>query len=309
VFGRRKQQDEAEAAREAERRALFAELAKRPETVCPFLGLAEARIEYHDGVSDEHRCYAFGDPAELSAEQQQKVCLQRGYGNCPRYLRGVLVIPTEELVALRLPQRLQQQPPVPPPPVEPAPAEEEGDRGSRRPVLAILFGGLLLAGAGVATVLLLSDRDPGVGSATPTPTVAASVLASADPSDGPEPSLEPTPEPTPIIPPSAGAFPTPGPDDEPTGFAVFVDAGQYRVARMDDENNIVEETFAVFDGISAAPVERIERPNGVIYWKTLIGDYTGLAYSRRFGVGFDVYETFETDEGEPRFRKLGEDEL
>ena len=57
-------------------------------------------------VSPEHRCYAFGDPAELSAEQQQKVCLQPGYGNCPRYLRGVLVIPTEELEALRHPQPL-----------------------------------------------------------------------------------------------------------------------------------------------------------------------------------------------------------
>ena len=32
-----------------------------------------------------HRCYAFGDPAPLSTEQQTKVCLDRGYGTCPRY--------------------------------------------------------------------------------------------------------------------------------------------------------------------------------------------------------------------------------
>ena len=106
MFGRRKREEEAaaEAAREAERRALFAKLAKRPEHICPFLGLASERTEYVEGISDEHRCFAFGDPAPISAEQQTRVCQERGYGNCPRYLRGVLVIPTEELEALRRPR-------------------------------------------------------------------------------------------------------------------------------------------------------------------------------------------------------------
>ena len=105
MFGRRKREEEAaaEAAREGERRALFAKLAERPEHVCPFLGLVDERAGYVEGVSDDHRCYAFGDPAPLSAEQQTRVCQERGYGNCPRYLRGVLVIPTEELEALRRP--------------------------------------------------------------------------------------------------------------------------------------------------------------------------------------------------------------
>ena len=57
---------------------MFAELAKRPDTICPFLGMAGSRTGYQESVSEEHRCYAFGDPAELSAEQQQKVCLQPG---------------------------------------------------------------------------------------------------------------------------------------------------------------------------------------------------------------------------------------
>ncbi len=113
-------------------RALFAELAKRPDTICPFLGMAGNRTEYQESVSQEHRCYAFGDPAELSAEQQQKVCLQPGYGNCPRYLRGVLVIPTEELEALRHPQ------PIPPRPaaaaaVAKAEPERRGRGGLIRP--------------------------------------------------------------------------------------------------------------------------------------------------------------------------------
>jgi hypothetical protein len=141
VFGRRGRKEDQEAAREAERRALFAELAKRPDTVCPFLGMVDARTQYTDGVSDRHRCYAFGDPAELSSEQQTKVCLQRGYGNCPRYLRGVLVIPTEELEALRRP----------PPPIQPRPAAAAEPEKKRRGIPVAFLGvlGLILV---VATI-------------------------------------------------------------------------------------------------------------------------------------------------------------
>lgn len=138
MFGRRKREQE-EAAREAERRALFAELAKRPDTICPFLGMAGSRTSYQESVSDEHRCYAFGDPAELSAEQQQKVCLQPGYGNCPRYLRGVLVIPTEELEALR-------HPAPPPAPVAAAAAATKATPDRRG------WGGLILS---IVLVLLI----------------------------------------------------------------------------------------------------------------------------------------------------------
>jgi hypothetical protein len=143
VFGRRNKKVEEEAAREAERRALFAELAKRPDTVCPFLGMVEARTKFNRGVSDEHRCYAFGDPAELSAEQQTKVCLQRGYGNCPRYLRGVLVIPTEELEALRRPAPNVPRPAAAAPLVPVAPPA----RASRGRGVFALVAGLVLAGA------------------------------------------------------------------------------------------------------------------------------------------------------------------
>jgi hypothetical protein len=141
VFGRRSRKVQEEAAREEERRALFVELAQRPDTVCPFLGMVDARTKYEDGAADGHRCYAFGDPAELSAEQQTKVCLQRGYGNCPRYLRGVLVIPTEELEALRRPLPPGQRPP----PV-PAVAAKPARRGRARALLAVL-GVLVLLGA------------------------------------------------------------------------------------------------------------------------------------------------------------------
>jgi hypothetical protein len=188
VFGRRKREQAAaaEAAREADRRALFAKLAERPEHICPFLGLEADRTGYVDGVSGEHRCFAFGDPAPLSAEQQTRVCQERGYGNCPRYLRGVLVIPTEELAALRRPMPAHVPAPAPAPAAAPA-------RRRRGPALALLVL-LLLVGAGAAGFLVL-NRDGGVAVVpTLTPTVEPTLTAE------PTASTPPTPAPSPTIP-------------------------------------------------------------------------------------------------------------
>lgn len=195
MFGRRKREEAAaaDAAREEERVALFSKLAERPEHICPFLGLAGERSGYIEGISDEHRCFAFGDPAPISAEQQTRVCQERGYGNCPRYLRGVLVIPTEELEALR-----RYRTPEPEPAAAPAPS----DPGGRRRTPAILLIGLLmLLVAGGAGAFLLLGQDPPVAQASPTPTIAAT----AEPT--PEPTVEPTESPTP----SATDEPTPVP--------------------------------------------------------------------------------------------------
>ena len=168
MFGRRSRDKESREAaeREQSRRALFEELAKRPANICPFLGLASSQTEYHDGFTREHRCYAFGDPVELSAEQQERVCLGRGYGNCPRYLRGVLVIPTEELEALRRPL-----PPVRPPARphhHPSPAPPAASVAAAVASWPCSSAVLLLAVAGTAGALLLLNG-PGVA-ADPTPT-------------------------------------------------------------------------------------------------------------------------------------------
>ena len=188
MFGRRKREQAAaeEAARETERRALFAKLAERPETICPFLGLSDDRTGYIDGVSSEHRCYAFGDPAPLSAEQQTRVCQERGYGNCPRYLRGVLVIPTEELEALRRP-RAAVEPPAPKPVAAPR------QRRRATPLLAILAL-LLLVGAGAGGAYLLLGGGDGVA---------------VDPSPSPSPTAEPSP--SVVASPSASATVAPSP--------------------------------------------------------------------------------------------------
>jgi hypothetical protein len=193
VFGRRKREEAAaaEAARESERHALFARLAERPEHICPFLGLAADRTGYVEGVSDDHRCFAFGDPAPISAEQQTRVCQERGYGNCPRYLRGVLVIPTEELEALRRPRTAAGEPPPPTP--LPGAAEPEPKRRRRVPVLALLALLVLVGGAGGAYLLFGGNGGVAV---VPTPTPTPIPSPTAEPS-APSPSV---PAPSPTIP-------------------------------------------------------------------------------------------------------------
>jgi len=300
VFGRHKRETR-EAAREADRRALFEELAKRPDTVCPFLGLAQARAEYHDGVSDEHRCYAFGDPAELSDEQQHKVCLQRGYGNCPRYLRGVLVIPTAELEALRRPH---PAPPIPPPspkrPVpQPAPA---GGGGRRRGLVAVVLVLLLAAGGGGAAFVLLNDRP--IAQQTPSPTPSEAVSATSEPSSTSNPSQTASTTPTPE--------PTPAPADVFDFYEVAVDPGvAYTLYQVDDATGaLVSSRPAEFDNFSQARVERLERADGSgLHWRTAQGDYLGLSYIQGASGPFRIRAVYRTPEGTRSSEYIPENEL
>ena len=143
MFGRKRAdrgaRKAAEAQREAEQQLLLAALADRPDTVCPFLGTDAARADFRPEPMEAHRCYAFGDAAPLSFEQQGRVCLQRGYGNCPRYLRGLLVIPTDEMEAIRrrkAEQSIKRDAPAPPPAASPKapPAVPPAPRTAPRPL-------------------------------------------------------------------------------------------------------------------------------------------------------------------------------
>jgi cell division septation protein DedD len=308
VFGRRKREEEAaaEAAREAERRALFAKLAERPEHVCPFLGLESERTEYVEGISDEHRCFAFGDPAPISAEQQTRVCQERGYGNCPRYLRGVLVIPTEELEALRRPRA--PMPEAPPP----SPAAEQ--RRRRAPVLLLLF--LLLAvGAGGAGAFFLFGDDGGtaIGSPSPTPLATPVVTPSPEPSPSPSPSptLTASPSPTP-----AGTGPaTPTPEPTPTAgdtfafYEVSVGPEGYTLYQLSAGGNVVATRGASFANFSFAAVEPVEAANGDVYWVTQEGGLQGWAYTYPQSGNFRIRAVFLSPDGERRSVYLDEDDL
>jgi hypothetical protein len=312
VFGRRKRQEEAaaEAAREAERHALFAKLAERPENVCPFLGLAGDRAGYIEGVSDDHRCYAFGDPAPLSAEQQTRVCQERGYGNCPRYLRGVLVIPTEELEALRRPRAPLPEPAAPA--VAP-PTERRRRRAVPIAVLALLLvvvgggaAGYLFLGGGLfgppvalesgtpsPTPILTAEPTP-TGTAEGTPTVT--VEPTATPPDGSGPAT-PTPEPTP----SAG--------DEFAFYEVSVGAEGYILFRLNRRGEVVDTRDASFGGFSFARVVPRRGADEPVYWRTAVGGLEGWSYLYPDSGNFRIRAVFLNDQRERRSAYLPERQL
>ena len=301
MFGRRKREEEAaaDAAREAERRALFTKLAERPEAICPFLGLADDRTGYVDGISDDHRCFAFGDPAPISAEQQTRVCQEPGYGNCPRYLRGVLVIPTEELEALRRPRAPVEVPAAPPPPPEP---EERRRRGAP---LLLLLGLLVLVGGGVGAFLLLGG-DNGISQASPTPSAEVTPEPTAAP---PTPTAEPTEAPTPTAEPTGLATPTPEPTpelgDEFAFYEVSVGPDEFTLYTVDGESSRVTS----FAGYSFARAEPEEGDDGAVYWVTQDGDLAGWAYRYPDSGEFRIRAVYLNSAGERRSVYLEQSEL
>jgi hypothetical protein len=275
---RRRQRNEAsaEAAREAERKALFVRLAERPETVCPFLGLAEDRTGYVDGATDEHRCYAFGDPAPLSDEQQTRVCLQRGYGNCPRYLRGVLVIPTEELEALRRPRA-----PMPRPVGTTAGKRRRRRRAVLVPILILL---LLAGGGGAAAWQVLGPGFAPVALVKPTPTAT------------PGPTPPPTPTSTPTEP-AETPDPTPTQGDVFAFYEVRVRTGDYRLFELDDAGQVLGTRAATFSRDSHATVEEVVASNGKRHWRYPEGVYQGLSYVFPESGDFVVLKVFRRPDG------------
>ncbi len=290
MFGsrRRKEQAQATAREEEERRALLAELAKRPDTVCPFLGLAESRAEYEPEPTGEHRCYAFGDPAVVTDEQQRNVCLERGYSNCPRYLRGVLVIPTEELEALRHPQAPAARP-------EPAP---EPRRGRRRAIVLVPLLVVLIAVVVAGGWYLLNRSNPVAIVSTPTPTplltpaptpgASLQASASAVQSTLPSPSgSRPTPTPE----------PTPAANDHFDHYEVGVGPQHYTLFIVDKKKGITGSREITFADYSRAPVLPKQTADGLVYWETSAGALTGYSYIPGQSGSFQLREVFFSPDG------------
>jgi len=302
VFGRRKREEAAaaDAAREAERRALFTKLAERPEAICPFLGLADDRTGYVDGISDDHRCFAFGDPSPISAEQQTRVCQEPGYGNCPRYLRGVLVIPTEELEALRKPRVPVEVAAAAAPPVEP---EVRRRRGA--PIL-LLLALLLLVGGGAGAVLLLGG-DNGTAQATPTPSAEVTPAVTVGPPSAT--AQPPTIEPTPSVEPTGLATPTPEPTpelgDEFAFYEVSVGPAEFTLYTPDGDQSRVTS----FAGYSFARAEPEEGDDGAVYWVTQDGDLAGWGYRYPDSGEFRIRAVYLSSTGERRSVYLEQSEL
>ena len=173
--------------------------------VCPFLRAVgegtslTAPIETPDTAN---RCAALREAVPQSLRQQELVCLATGHVNCPRYLRGAVVVAE-----------------TPEPVVRPGSTLTPAVLGSLV-VLVMAFsasiafvmanGGMELAAAAPtrsaqpsATAVAVAPspsgllRTPPAGVATATPTRSPTPTPTPTPSPSPTPSPTPTPEPTP----------------------------------------------------------------------------------------------------------------
>ena len=175
--------------------------------VCPFLQAATSGIlgPPVEAPDPSNRCVAIGSPTPQSARQQQLVCLTTGHGNCPRYLRGVLV-PRETVVRTGL------------------------DRGPSPPVIVSALALVVAAAASVGFLLVRGSLAMPIASVPPGPVAAisqspspaavvvdsprpASPVPTPTPTLAPTstPTLAPTPTPTPSPAPTAAQTPTPAP--------------------------------------------------------------------------------------------------
>ena len=195
---------------------LIDDAARSPDpSVCPFFRreldgvLLVPRLE----PDDENRCVAIGAPRPQASRQQELVCLRDAHADCPRYLKGTLVVSED------------------PPPRRPVAVP--------RATLAALLVLVLSAGISFGFVVQRGGIDLPVveGGATPTalaavatpapsiaataaptaaqPTVAPTPIATASPTPTPVPT--PTPSPTPSPTPRA----TPAPSPTSTRYAIL----------------------------------------------------------------------------------------
>ena len=177
--------------------------ARSPDpSVCPFLrreldGLLVAPLLEPD---DANRCAAIGAPRPQASHQQELVCLRVAHADCPRYLRGALV-------------------------VSEVPAARRSVAVPRATVAALLVL-VLSAGISFGFVVQRGGIDLAVveGGATPTalsvvttpPPAALVSPATARPTVAPTPSPSPSATPAPANTPAATPTPSPSPSPSPS---------------------------------------------------------------------------------------------
>ncbi len=169
--------------------------------VCPFLravGDGDGLVAPVETPDPANRCAALREAVPQSLRQQELVCLASGHVNCPRYLRGALVVAETPVPVVRAG-----------PSVTPA-------------VLGSLVLLVMAFSASVAFVLARGGMELTAAAPTASPEASATAVAVASvaPSTVPSPveSVAPTasPTPTPTASPSPTSRPTPAPTPSPT---------------------------------------------------------------------------------------------
>ena len=156
--------------------------------ICPFLRAAAADAERLvapiETPDPANRCAALREPVPQSLRQQELVCLASGHVNCPRYLRGAVVI---------------------------AEAPEAPVRPGRSMSPAVIGSVLALVMAASASLVFVMARGGLELAAVPTASPIASQSAVAQVSATPAPTAVPTASPTPTPTPSPSSTPSPSP--------------------------------------------------------------------------------------------------
>ncbi len=169
--------------------------------VCPFLRAVDETdrlILPIEAPDPANRCAALRDAVPQSLRQQELVCLASGHVNCPRYLRGAVVIAEA-----------------------PDPVVKTG-RIITPAILGSLIVLVMALSASVAFVMSRGGMELAAAVPTASPTASVAVVAQASvtpaptvaPTATPIPTPAATPSPSPT--PSATAFPTPTPTARPT---------------------------------------------------------------------------------------------
>jgi LysM repeat protein len=180
---------------------LLEDRSQNPE-VCPFFRAVVADGRLGPPIESTHpanRCAALRQAAPQSLRQQQLVCLTSGHINCPRYLRGALVMS------------------------EPALAPARPRSGPTPATLSALVALVLAFSASVAFVLAkggLTLQAAALASTAPSAAAVALATPSPTPAPLPSPTASPLVSASPSIAPSATPTATPSVTPTPTATAV-----------------------------------------------------------------------------------------
>jgi hypothetical protein len=82
---------------------------------------------------------------------------------------------------------------------------------------------------------------------------------------------------------------------------VTVLAGSNTIFQIDAAGNVVDQRTATYDRFSKAPVERIVATNGLLYWRTTSGFFTGLSYIHGQSGPFLIRKVYRGSDGQLRY--------
>lgn len=144
--------------------------------------------------------------------------------------------------------------------------------------------------AAVTTMLILAGSPVGQEAGTPIPSLTGS-NGSPAPSGAASPAT------------SAGAA---DPTGSPTVLRheVGLRPGGYTLFTVDAQGTVTAERAIGFDRPSKATVDRVQTPNGLIHWRTVVGGYTGWSYIAGRSGPFIIREVLRWPDGDIRSREI-----